>query len=79
MIKHTTGIIYLTICLINGLIYVGRHHTSADTYFGSGVLIKRSVNKHKKEILIKNVLYTSISEASRKLNISRRTIRRKYC
>lgn len=39
-------IVYKTTNLVNGKIYVGQHHTSADDgYFGSGKLLKRSIKK----------------------------------
>jgi len=44
------SIIYKTTNLLNGKIYVGHHYTSAnDGYYGSGIHIKRSINKYGKE------------------------------
>lgn len=44
-------IVYKTINLINGKIYVGSHSTDdiEDGYFGSGDLIKRAINKYGKQ------------------------------
>lgn len=49
-IKQCIGIIYFTVCLVDGMGYVGFHHTSADDgYFGSGVYIKKAIIKHGEE------------------------------
>jgi len=49
-IKEIVGIIYLTVNLVNGIGYVGYHHTSADDgYFGSGKIINNSIKKNGKE------------------------------
>ena len=43
--------IYKTICLVNQKYYIGMHSTSnlEDEYFGSGKILKRSLNKYGKE------------------------------
>lgn len=40
--------IYLTTCLSNGKIYVGKHVNSDPDYYGSGTLIKRAIRKYGK-------------------------------
>lgn len=56
-IKEITGIIYLTVNLVNGMGYVGFHYTSADDgYFGSGKILKRAVKKYGKEAFRRVIL-----------------------
>lgn len=50
-------IIYKTTNLINGKIYVGQHNTSADDgYLGSGVLLKKSINKYSRESFNREII-----------------------
>lgn len=50
MKQQPIGYIYLTTCLANGKIYVGRHEFNGDKkYIGSGTLFKRAVKKYGKE------------------------------
>ena len=46
--QHKFHFIYRTTCLLNGKFYVGMHSTSSmnDGYMGSGLKIRRSLNKH---------------------------------
>ena len=51
------GYIYLTTCLANGKIYVGRHELNGDKkYIGSGELFKRAVKKYGKENFKRKIL-----------------------
>ena len=51
------GYIYLTTCLANGKIYVGRHELNGDKkYIGSGELFKLSVKKYGKEKFKRKIL-----------------------
>lgn len=51
------GYIYLTTCLANGKIYVGRHELNGDkNYIGSGELFKRAVKKYGKENFKRKIL-----------------------
>ncbi len=51
------GYIYLTTCLANGKIYVGRHELNGQkNYIGSGELFKRAVKKHGKENFKRKIL-----------------------
>lgn len=50
------GFIYIVTCLVNGKIYVGKHEFSEDkwlnsNYLGSGIKIKRAVNKYGRKKL----------------------------
>ena len=49
--QHTHHYIYKTTCIVNGKYYIGMHSTSnlEDGYFGSGKVLRRSLNKHGKE------------------------------
>ena len=49
-------IIYKTTNLINGKIYVGKHHTDQDNYLGSGNLIQLAIKKYGKENFIRETL-----------------------
>jgi len=50
-------IIYKTTNLITNKIYVGQHCSSADDgYLGSGIILKRSVDKYGKENFIREIL-----------------------
>ncbi len=50
--------VYETKNLINNKIYVGKHSTNNldDEYIGSGTLLRRAINKHKKENFQKIIL-----------------------
>ena len=51
------GYIYLTTCLVNGKIYVGRHELNRDKkYIGSGELFKLAVKKYGKENFKRKIL-----------------------
>lgn len=51
------GYIYLTTCLANGKIYVGRHELNGDKkYIGSGELFKLAVKKYGKENFKRKIL-----------------------
>jgi hypothetical protein len=50
MNKTCIGIIYFTVCLLDGMSYVGYHNTSAnDGYFGSGIYVKNAIKLHGKQ------------------------------
>lgn len=48
---HKHHYIYKIICILSNKYYIGMHSTSnlKDGYFGSGKVLKRSINKHGKE------------------------------
>lgn len=52
------GFIYLTTCIVNGKIYVGKHEFSSKqkNYIGSGTLFKRAFKKYGKENFKRKVL-----------------------
>ena len=51
------GYIYLTTCIANSKIYVGRHEFNGDKkYIGSGELFKRAVKKYGKENFKRKIL-----------------------
>ena len=55
------GFIYVVTCLVNGKIYVGKHEFSEDkwlnsTYLGSGIKIKRAVNKYGRKNFKRKIL-----------------------
>jgi len=67
--KECIGIIYFTVCLLDGMGYVGFHHTSAnDDYFGSGLIITRHIKKHGKEHLRRIIIdhYCTLEERTEK-------------
>lgn len=43
------GIIYKTINCINGKIYIGKYEGNRETYLGSGIHLKRAIEKYGKE------------------------------
>ena len=49
--QHTYHYIYKIVCNVTNRFYIGMHSTSNlnDGYFGSGKVLKRSINKHGKE------------------------------
>lgn len=56
-------VIYITTNLINGKKYIGKDEKNNPDYFGSGVYLTRSVNKHGKENFKKEILeYCTTSE-----------------
>lgn len=51
------GYIYLTTCLVNSKIYIGKHEISKDkNYIGSGTLLKRAVKKYGKKNFKRKIL-----------------------
>lgn len=56
------GYIYLTENLINGSIYIGQHFTknklSKDNYYGSGIYLKRAINKYGRKNFKKTILFS---------------------
>ena len=51
------GYIYLTTCLVNGKIYVGKHEFNGQkNYIGSGTIFKRAVKKYGKENFKRKIL-----------------------
>ncbi len=57
-------LIYKITNKLNNKIYVGKHKTEflADGYFGSGLLLKRAVEKHGKENFTREILFECKSE-----------------
>ena len=49
-------IIYKITNLINGKIYIGQDSKNDDTYYGSGLIIKRAINKYGKENFNKELI-----------------------
>lgn len=55
--------IYMTINLINGKKYIGKHKGELnDSYLGSGILLLRAIKKYGKENFKKEILYISKDE-----------------
>lgn len=50
------GYIYLTTCIVNGKIYVGKHEFNGKYYLGSGELFKKAVKKYGKDKFNKKIL-----------------------
>lgn len=51
------GYIYLTTCLVNNKIYIGKHELNGQkNYIGSGTLFKRAVKKYGKENFKRKIL-----------------------
>ncbi|MFS0890930.1 hypothetical protein [Peribacillus frigoritolerans] len=58
------GYVYITTNLINGMAYVGKHKGEFDpTYYGSGKLLRRALNKHGRESFYIQILDTADTEA----------------
>ena len=55
--------IYLTINLINGKKYIGKHYGELDdSYLGSGTILQKAINKYGKQNFKKEILYISKDE-----------------
>ena len=55
--------IYLTINLINGKKYIGKHYGELDdSYLGSGTILQKAINKYGKQNFKKEILYISKNE-----------------
>ena len=50
------GFIYMTTCLVNGKIYIGRHEGGVDNYLGSGTIFKKALKKYGKENFKREIL-----------------------
>ena len=61
------GVIYMTICLTDGMSYVGYHYTSADDgYLGSGKELSKQISKQHKNNFRRLILDHYSSKAERK-------------
>lgn len=63
-------VIYKTINLVNGKIYIGKDKYNNPMYIGSGVLLKKAIKKYGKENFIKEIL----EECSNLEELSKREI-----
>ena len=63
-------LVYKTTCLVNGKIYIGQHQTYDlnDDYLGSGILLKRAIEKYGKENFKREILFecSSVEEMNAK-------------
>lgn len=63
-------LVYKTTCLLNGKIYIGKHETFDlnDGYLGSGVLIRRAIEKYGRENFKREILFecSSVGEMNAK-------------
>lgn len=63
-------LVYQTTCLINGKIYIGQHQTYDlnDGYLGSGILLRRAIEKYGKENFKREILFecSSVEEMNAK-------------
>ena len=57
--KKKHYLVYKTTCLLNGKIYIGQHQTYDidDGYLGSGILIRRAIEKYGKENFKREILF----------------------
>jgi group I intron endonuclease len=63
-------VIYKVTNLLNGMIYVGQDTKNRNSYYGSGLLIKRAISKFGKENFIKEIL----EECSTKEELNKREV-----
>lgn len=63
--NHKHHIVYRTTCSVDGKYYIGIHSTNDldDGYLGSGVHLRRAVEKHGKESFTREVVATADSRA----------------
>ena len=59
MKKKKHYLVYKTTCLVNGKIYIGQHQTYDidDGYLGSGILIRRAIEKYGEENFTREILF----------------------
>lgn len=67
-------IIYKITNIFNNKIYIGKHQTTNvnDSYFGSGKLVKRAIEKHGKENFTKEILF--IFDTEEEMNAKEREL-----
>ena len=73
-------LIYQTINLINGKIYIGKHETIniEDEYFGSGNLIRAAINKYGLENFVKTILFELQNEEEMNL-LEKCVVTQEFC
>ena len=74
--KNFYGIVYCTINLINGKIYIGKYRYDDIEYLGSGLLLRRAIQKYGKVNFKRSILCVCYNKEE--LNLAEKYLIKEY-